>query len=131
MQTSVPVSETVPETWTGLPYWTQLGVGFLLIGLSASIIASNLRAALPPSQEPGQRRALHYLYPPFFGSLFATLAPVALPGFGLDSRWLIGIAAPVLFAPLYDYLKKRYLSQLGIVAPEAKDLVAPNGETKP
>lgn len=131
MQTSVPVESTVPESWTGLPYWLQLGIGFLLIGIGASIMASQLRAAFPPPTEPGQRRALHYLYAPFFGASFATLAPFSLPGFELDSRWLIGLVAPFLWAPLYDYFKKRYESQLGITLPEAKDLTGPKGEIKP
>ncbi len=126
MQTTQP-TETA-ESWTGLPYWIQLGLGFLLIGVGASIMASQLRAALPPPETPGQRRALHHLYAPIFGMTFATLAPFSLPGFALDSRWLIGLVAPFLWAPLYDYFKKRYESQLGITLPEAKDLTAPKGD---
>lgn len=130
MQTTMPTElpQNLPENWTGMPYWIQLVVGFLLIGVGASILASQLRAAFPPPEQPGDRRQLHRLYAPVFGMMIGLLSPFFLPGFGLESRWLLGLVAPFLWSPLYDILKKRYLSQMGIEAPAAKDLINPKGE---
>lgn len=121
---SVPVSAvSIPaDNWQGLPYWLQFGLGFLLIGVSASMVASQLRAAFPPPADPNSRRALHFLYPMFFGGLFASLVPFALPGFGYDQRWIFGLVAPYLWAPLYDMLKKRYEVQLGVKLPSPTEI---------
>lgn len=137
MQTAIlgPASQPVTE-WEGLPYWVRLGLGFLLIGIGASILATQLRAAFPVVDDPAskaRRRYLHYLYSPVFGMSFASFAPFFLPGFGADSRWLIGLVASVLWAPVYDYYKKRYESQLGITLPSADDIGKgnPQGGPKP
>lgn len=112
-----------------LPDWLQLSLGFLLIGIGASILASQLRAAFPSTD--GNKRALHYLYAPFFGASFATFAPFTLPGFGYDSRWLIGLVAPFLWSPFYELLKKRYETQLGVKLPDAGAMVQPGGRSTP
>jgi len=130
MQTpaSSPASTSVLDasSWQGLPYWVQLIIGFLLIGLGASIAASQLRAAIPPPEDP-KKKALHHLYAPSFGLLFGLCAPFALPGFGVDSRWLIGLVAPFLWAPLYSIVKERYEKQLGVKLPDAKTLTQGSG----
>jgi len=129
--TSAPVH--LPTHWEGVPYWIRIVVGFLLIGIGASIAASQLRGAFPPPEDPKdpKRRALHYLSTPLLGMGFAMAAPFALPGFGLDSRWLIGLVAPFLWMYLYDAYKPRAEKSLGISLPESKDILQPRPPTTP
>lgn len=124
MQTTMAADlpQNLPEDWTGLPYWLRLGLGFLLIGVGASILTAQLRAALPPPEQVGQRRALHHLYAPVFGATFATAVPFFLPGFDVSSRWLIGLVSPFLWAWLYDWYRVRYQPILGAL-PDSKDLI--------
>ena len=125
MQTTLPAESHAH--WEGLPYWFRLGLGFLLIGIGASILASQLRAAFPPPEDPKdtRRRALHFLSTPILGMSFASITPFFLPGFGLDSRWLIGLVAPFLWMYFYDYYKGKYEKSLGISLPDSRDLIQP------
>ena len=108
-----------------LPPWLSLLLGFLLLGIASSTVTTQLRAALP--EHWGDKwRALHYLYPSLIGAAFATGAPFALPGFDVWSRWLPGLVAPYLWAPLYELLKRRYESQLGVSLPSANQLTNTN-----
>lgn len=121
MQTAILETTKTATEWEGLPYWLRLVVGFLLIGVGASILATQLRAAFPSAEDPPKSRALHHLYAPFFGAGFASAAWFFLPGFGWDSRWLIGLVAPFLWGPVYDFLRARYEKQFGVsLAPARK-----------
>lgn len=119
---SLPVTEL--SAYDALPYWLRLTIGFILIGLGASIAASQLRAAIPPSNDPTAKK-LHHLYAPSFGLVFGLVAYPALPGIEVSWRWLVGLCAPFLWAPLYDLVRKRYETQLGVKLPEASELTKP------
>ena len=129
--TTLPDVQSLAEVsaWEGLPYWLRLLVGVILIGLGASIAASQLRAAIPPSEDPKAKK-LHYLYAPSFGLVFGLVAYPALPSFEWQMRLLIGLCAPFLWAPFYAIVKARYEKQLGITLPDANQLTGASAPSK-
>jgi hypothetical protein len=122
--------QTAADYLASLPPWLQITVGFILVGLAASTLTTHLRAAFPASLG-GWRRSLHYLYPGGLGATFATGAAFAFPGFGIDSRWLLGLVAPYVWTPLYEIYKKRYEKDLGITLPSVQEITGEAAKPAP
>lgn len=135
--TLVVAPATAAAYFLTLPWYLQLALGMLLVGLSASIATAQLRGAFP-AQRVGWQRALHYLYPSGLGGSLAIAAPFLFPGFEFSIRAMLGVVAPYVLGPLYDYLKKKYLGEIGNSLPSSADLIkveapasTPSTEGKP
>ncbi len=130
MQTSQPSSLTAILDAAGpieaVPYWLRLGIGFVLIGIAASQTTTAFRAAFPPAQSLAAQR-MHLFYPLILGMMFSEAAPFALPGFGYDSRWLIGIVSPYLWKYVYTYIKEAEEAKLGVTLPSAEAILSGDG----
>lgn len=76
---SLPASQPLAEisAWEGLPYWVRLTAGFILIGLGASIAAAQLRAAIPPPEDPQEEGAASSLCAVVWVSLWHRGLPCA------------------------------------------------------
>ena len=109
----------------GVPEWAHILIGWCLIGFAASILAAELRAALPPNtNDNAVKRLLHRLYPTFFGSGFAVGVPFMLPGLDVSTRLLLGILAPVLCWRIYDANKGKVEARTGVTLPSSASILA-------
>lgn len=115
-------ASSLPTVASLLPPWVGVVLGFLLVGIAASVVTTQLRAALPEPEGIGWR-LLHFLYPSLLGSLFAIVVSSSVPGAPWWERWVYGIVAPYLWAPLYEFIKRHYEKQLGVGLPGAPALL--------
>lgn len=124
--TSQPAVDTITAL-TGLdaiPWAYRCLAGIMMIALGASVLTSQLRSAFPSTDGPTAKR-LTFLYPSLIGMLMGEGGPFLLPGFGWDSRWLIGLLSPALGILAYEYYwKPRAERKLGATLPSVGDIVS-------
>jgi hypothetical protein len=118
--TSVAVLNEVSSPTLDFLSQISPGLGFVAVGLAASIATMLLRSALPePPKEQKGRRLLHVTYPALFGMLFATVMPPLIPWAPITQRWFWGLLAPFLWAPFYELLRPWLERRLGLTLPSS------------
>lgn len=111
-----------PALASDFPWWVGLPVGFLLVGVSVSILVRQIRVAIPPPRRLFPR-VLYFLSPSLLGALFAAMLPSLFLGAPPVACLLCGVIAPYIRKPVYRAFYRYWERRLELNLPNMPKLL--------